>query len=971
MFSFRSINSDASVLRACSTMLLAAIIVSSSSLGAESDTAPEWIRGKGKGLELRLRGRIERQAGGIASDATVQIHLDFNQRVKTFDVEVTDGSFEFWLPVNQCRWYTITLDVLCPDGARCSLAIPRLELRERIINGLTLQVERPSRKVAINVQHDGKPIQGATVRATTQSNTNLRATSGNDGVATLELLEREQIARLTAWSDGPLVGGFQFGRKPERDANADSQTIELFKCVPHEVLVQDTDGNAVEGVELQFEVSTPPPEYNFIGGPDEQNLVTNDRGIATYLWFPRIEAPHHIARVVSDEWVTVSKASKAKRSELVVRPAAKRQFVTGQLSAQNAFLGGFNVRLGTFQAEEANRIDFGFAFSDASGEFSVEVLPDATYCAIVEDKKWVSPALDLIPYESASARKNPVSLVLSPGIPARVVVTSGGSRRPLRNIFVNLNSVHRFQWRQNSETRSGSLGRDVSGFTNDLGIIEFVAPPGKLEAGIYQSNWRVTDEIDIQANSENVIRMHRKVDEKVSVTGTLIPSKTSPEPYEVELSIGAIDGKSGDQFALRASAPGEFEFATTATKLGVLAYSSDQRFAGSALIKDLTGSPEIRLLPTNSYRGRIVDHQGAPVVDHKVTATIELYDERNFETAYPTIYSAKRFVVHTDRDGRFRFESLPCKTQVLITTDPLDRKPNRYRSIERIFLLPEEERTERLVVIGEAAPENSTKSIVERLQSRQRDCRLGDFHLMVILADRSITQNDEFIERRFLDNDKNELVASYLQVIVDPKSLLASSAASLVTAKNWPPVNGNDIFACVYDSSGKELGRAIFDSVDIDAGKAAHTFVERHAPAQKNAVTRWEEAFKAARENDKRVWARTGQRYCGPCFVLSRWIDDHREVLEKDFVFLKIDDVRDLNGPEVAERLTLGRSVGVPFHAMFDADGTMIVDSYGPIGNIGAIGGIEGKRHFRKMLETACRKITAQEIESLLESIAD
>ncbi|MEL6109035.1 MAG: hypothetical protein AAFU85_23760 [Planctomycetota bacterium] len=86
---------------------------------------------------------------------------------------------------------------------------------------------------------------------------------------------------------------------------------------------------------------------------------------------------------------------------------------------------------------------------------------------------------------------------------------------------------------------------------------------------------------------------------------------------------------------------------------------------------------------------------------------------------------------------------------------------------------------------------------------------------------------------------------------------------------------------------------------------------------------------------------------------------------------LKIDDVRDLNGTEVAERLTLRRGVGVPFHAMFDADGEMLADSYGLIGNVGAMSGVEGKRHFRKMLETACKRISAEEIKSLLESIAD
>jgi hypothetical protein len=41
--------------------------------------------------------------------------------------------------------------------------------------------------------------------------------------------------------------------------------------------------------------------------------------------------------------------------------------------------------------------------------------------------------------------------------------------------------------------------------------------------------------------------------------------------------------------------------------------------------------------------------------------------------------------------------------------------------------------------------------------------------------------------------------------------------------------------------------------------------------------------------------------------MLSRWIDDQREILERDFILLKIDDVRDLNGQLIADRLTKGR----------------------------------------------------------------
>jgi hypothetical protein len=179
------------------------------------------------------------------------------------------------------------------------------------------------------------------------------------------------------------------------------------------------------------------------------------------------------------------------------------------------------------------------------------------------------------------------------------------------------------------------------------------------------------------------------------------------------------------------------------------------------------------------------------------------------------------------------------------------------------------------------------------------------------------------------------------------------------------------VFAVSYDLEGEELGRIHIDPEAADAAESAYGFIERYAPARQDAEAKWNEAFRQAKEQNKRVWVRVSQRYCGPCFALSRWIDDHREVIETDFVVLKIDDVRDLNGHAVAERLTKGRFVGVPFHAMFDANEKLLADSYGPLGNIGSGSGLEGKRHFKKMLDAACLKITPHEIQVLLDSLED
>ena len=83
---------------------------------------------------------------------------------------------------------------------------------------------------------------------------------------------------------------------------------------------------------------------------------------------------------------------------------------------------------------------------------------------------------------------------------------------------------------------------------------------------------------------------------------------------------------------------------------------------------------------------------------------------------------------------------------------------------------------------------------------------------------------------------------------------------------------------------------------------------------------------------------------------MARWLDDQHELLDKDYVMLKIDDFRDQNGKLVAERLTRGEQHGIPFHAIFDPDGELLMDSAGPLGNIGHPSGFEGKKQLRKML---------------------
>jgi hypothetical protein len=114
---------------------------------------------------------------------------------------------------------------------------------------------------------------------------------------------------------------------------------------------------------------------------------------------------------------------------------------------------------------------------------------------------------------------------------------------------------------------------------------------------------------------------------------------------------------------------------------------------------------------------------------------------------------------------------------------------------------------------------------------------------------------------------------------------------------------------------------------------------------------------------------RVGQTRCAPCFSFSRWLDSQRDLLARDYVLFKIDDGLDLHGEDLSRALKF-HGQGVPCHAILDSDGKELINSIGPLGNIGdPSGSFEGTEHLRKMFKTTARNLSDADIESLLRGL--
>ena len=93
--------------------------------------------------------------------------------------------------------------------------------------------------------------------------------------------------------------------------------------------------------------------------------------------------------------------------------------------------------------------------------------------------------------------------------------------------------------------------------------------------------------------------------------------------------------------------------------------------------------------------------------------------------------------------------------------------------------------------------------------------------------------------------------------------------------------------------------------------------------------------------------------------------------MARDYIDLKIDTDRDLNGAAVAARLRGGQSGGIPWMVITDSSGTELVTSDGPKGNIGCPVQPHEVAWFVKMLETTQQRLGTEGLAAIESALND
>lgn len=251
------------------------------------------------------------------------------------------------------------------------------------------------------------------------------------------------------------------------------------------------------------------------------------------------------------------------------------------------------------------------------------------------------------------------------------------------------------------------------------------------------------------------------------------------------------------------------------------------------------------------------------------------------------------------------------------------------------------------------------------------DSRVMGYPLIVILTESDPSTSD-FVNSKFLDYDTNPDVDRFLQWWINlDSSKLTPQVSDFLNGQGWTLPDKGKVVACMLDVDGREKGRIQVDVSDSNADQVIRDFMKAHLPPRLDAIQMWNEAFAEAKASQRVVWARLSGRYCGPCFKLARWIDRHKEILERDYVMLKNDSLDEADGKIIADRIMKKKGQGIPFYAMFNPDQEMILDSECPLGNIGFPSDFDGVKQLRKMILATRKSITDKELDHMLADLVE
>ena len=924
---------------------------------------------------LSMRGTVFLPDGSVAKEAVLEQSPD-NEPGAVLSATITTGQFE----IRTTGTNLMPAGVLfrTPDWSfQALLVIQSRTLRSECAAPKRINLA-PARVITVKVTDGDRIVAACHVQVSASLHKYLGITRA-DGVANLKIAHDGTGYPMVAWSDDQRIGGFWTAPKPNKNPAGTEFHIEISHGEPVRVRVVDARQEPVANVPLAFTAVPRGQSGWFVGDNPTSRQTTNASGEAVFAWVPNWPKESISVRVAENSpWREArdrppsQPADGVRQLEVAASLRAltnQRVTVTGQLSGPATDVAGLLIEFLSDPGEDDEKWDAFFARCDANGRFRAQVLPGNRYKVFVDDRDLVSNLWDGVIADSTSTTTRTPKLTVKKGVPVEVRVTKGRDQKPTQNVYVFLEESHQ-----------SKIGTGFWGETDEHGRFVASVAPGELKVRVNDGDWNQEKTIQIVEGKAAKIHLHRQYPEKQTIRGRLVlPLGATADQSNTTVTIAGMDGESEDTTTVTSDARGRFLASISAGRISILASSAGEDYFGCGIVDVREGEIEIPMHPTIRYEGRVLGSEGKPLSGITVHLMARLFDRGreyppgtpDFRKQYVELFGDR--IVVTDAKGYFVIPKTPQRMELTIwLTRPGETV---WAHFAQKYLEPGQTRPPETIRIGPDKP----KPLELELSDTLRDCRLAGIHALVVVVGAGDLV-EPFIKAHLFDPEEtgddeteaeNHDIYSYLRFFKSgPEAAKLPDRRASFAARNWPFPEPGSLFLAAINGDGKELGRLSVNVTNDQAAKEVAGFIKTHLPKKRDARAGYEAALAEAKRSDRRVWVRVGETRCAPCFSFSRWLDSQRDLLAKDYVLFKFDDGIDINGEELSRALKF-YGQGVPCHAILEADGKELINSIGPLGNIGdPSGSSEARRALAKDAEIhKPRNLSDADIESLIRSL--
>jgi Carboxypeptidase regulatory-like domain/Thioredoxin-like len=937
-----------------------------------------------------FQGIVVDEAGAPAPGATVIFHAShFTKNAQTGP----DGSFS--LTGEAAGNFVLIAKNAGGDRQAFQLRDPR-QVEETHPAPVRLVLKK-SRDVTIGVvDGSGSPVPDALVGASTQLIFFARAKTDSAGKAVLRVPSGLALQHVFALKDG--VGfdavGYEAqslgGRPNPRTLGPDSDQplkFELTGARTVRVHVADQEHKPIAGIRVTRLSHYLPKRAVAFSPPDDPLFepMTDAAGIACFRFVPFELTYLRFAVITASRWAATQPMLFARSREADITTIVyRREKVTGDVKT----VGGKPAAGATVEAGGS-----GYEFdqvgqtvkTDASGAFEFWLAPEAYYEFEARGDKTIAPRQKRVIRPGVPVQ--PLSFVLAPATHVHGRLVRAKDKSPVRQatVFVQTkdlgyNSLPESQQLPRPRNTRRGIGPVLfrSTSTDADGRFEFFLAPGK-----YALNWGPA-QVEVTDQKEIVVDLVDKRPDRIALKGRVVlKSDTTRGVAGARVEGVFTDNTIGYAQPFQAVADPDGRFETTRPDGKMLVWASSGTLAGAAPIGAGDKTVVIPIAPTASATGVVIDQAtGQPAANREIDFAVKLpAGGRTFRWSFVQTgttdakgrFSVKNLTVGLNYDAHVAVETAaegPSSWHTVSVVTPKEAKPIDLGELD----LPAPYRPPTLEKLISRAME-SNLPLDARLTDDCHEARLFENNVLIVAASPksaacrrffSIRDHRDLREgdaeaRDTLDNFRVlALDTSKEKNVADLRAFLAGSSA--------PFFPDDDAAFYVVDTEAHVVSamgaRELWPGKTMDA-KSLTAFLNFHLPPMPDAQKRLADALAQARRENKRVLVEESAAWCSWCHVLAKYLDKHRSLVEKDYVWITVDP-RFTHGKEIIKKLRPKAQGGIPWVVILDADGKPLVTSDGPEGNIGYPGEPKGVEHFEKMLRTTAQRLSDAEIKILL-----